>query len=50
MLSQAVQIVFEMQSQGTSQKRALKKVRFFELQNAIFFIFLSFDLSNFHTS
>jgi hypothetical protein len=50
MLSQVVQIIFEIQSQGTSQKRALKKVRFFELQNTFLFIFLSFDPSNFQTS
>jgi hypothetical protein len=41
--SQALQIIFEMQSQRmTSQKRAVKKICFFELQNAFFFHSSSF--------
>jgi len=39
--SQAVQIIFEMQSQTTSQKRAVKKIDFFELQNKVFFFHFS---------
>jgi hypothetical protein len=33
----------EVQSQRMSQKRAVKKISFFELQNAFFFIFLQFE-------
>jgi len=36
MPSQALQIIFEMQSQMTNQKRAIKKICFFKLQNAFF--------------
>ncbi len=35
---QALQIIFEVQFQRSSQKRAGKKIRFFELQNFFFFI------------
>jgi len=45
--SQALQIIFEMQSQMTSPKKAVKKIDCFKLQNAIFFIFLHFDPSTF---
>jgi hypothetical protein len=48
--SQALQIIFEMQTQTNSQNRALKKICFFELQNAVFSIFLHFDSSYFQTS
>jgi len=48
--SQALQIIFEMESQKTSQKGAVKKIRFFELQNCFFFIFLHFDSFYFQTS
>jgi hypothetical protein len=41
--SQALQIIFEMQSQMSSQKRAIKKIRIFKLQNVFFFIFFHFD-------
>jgi len=37
--SQALQIIFDMHSQRSSQKRALKKICFFVLQNAFFFHF-----------
>jgi hypothetical protein len=36
--SQALQVIFQMQSQGSSQKRAVKKIIFFKLQNFFFFI------------
>jgi hypothetical protein len=39
--SHALQIILEMQSQRTSQKRAVKKILFFELQNAFFSFFFS---------
>jgi hypothetical protein len=45
--SQALQVIFEMQSQGMSPKRAVKKIRFCELQNTFFF---HFDPSYFQTS
>jgi len=45
--SQALQIIFEMQSQRSNQKRSVKKIRFFELQNTFFFSFLHFDPSYF---
>jgi hypothetical protein len=41
MPSQALQIIFEMQSQKTSQNKSYKESKFFRI--AIFFIFLSFD-------
>jgi hypothetical protein len=37
--SQAEQIIFEMQSQGISQKKSSKKKSFFKLQKTIFKIF-----------
>jgi hypothetical protein len=41
--SQALQVIFEMQSQRTSlKKEAVKKIRFFKLQIAFFFHFSSF--------
>ncbi len=39
--SQALQVIFQMQSQRNSQKRAIKKIRFFKLQTH-FFQFSSF--------
>jgi hypothetical protein len=36
---QALQIIFEMQGQGTNQKNIVKKIRFYKLQN-VFFSFL----------
>jgi hypothetical protein len=48
--SQAPQIIFEVESQKTSQKRAVKKIHFLELQTMFFFIFLHFDPSYFQTS
>ncbi len=49
--SQALQIIFEMESQKTSQKIAVKKIRFFELQNCFFFLFFfHFDSLYFQTS
>jgi len=41
--SQALQIIFEMQSQMTSQKKVVQKICFSELQHAFFLIFLHFD-------
>jgi hypothetical protein len=40
--SHAVQIIFEMQSRRSSQKRAVKKMNFFELQNTFSFHFSAF--------
>jgi hypothetical protein len=40
--SQALQIIFEKQSQGNNQKKAIKKHVFFKMQNAFFFSFFSF--------
>jgi hypothetical protein len=37
--SQALQVIFETQSQGISPKRAVKKIRFCELQNTFFLHF-----------
>jgi hypothetical protein len=37
--SQALQAIFEMTSQRSSQKRAVKKISFFKLQNLFFFSF-----------
>jgi hypothetical protein len=45
-----LQIIFEMQCQGTSQKKAIKRIRFLKLQNVFFFIFFHFDPSYFQTS
>jgi hypothetical protein len=42
--SQALQIIFEMQSQRSSQKRAVKKIRFFKWQITLK-KFLHFDPS-----
>jgi hypothetical protein len=39
--SQALQIIFRMQGQKTSQNRAVKKVHFFKLQYEFFFILTS---------
>jgi hypothetical protein len=39
--SQALQIIFRMQGQKTSQNRAVKKVHFFKLQYEVFFILTS---------
>jgi hypothetical protein len=36
---QALQIIFEMQSQRSSQKRAGKKIQFFKFQTVVFFSF-----------
>jgi len=47
---QALQIIFEMQSQRTSQTKVVKKIRFYKLQNVFFFIFFHFDPSYFQTS
>jgi hypothetical protein len=41
-LFQALQIIFEMQSQGISQKQVVKKICFYKLQNVFFFPFFSF--------
>jgi len=40
--SQALQIIFGMQSQRSNQKEAVKKIHFFKLQNAFSFHFFSF--------
>jgi hypothetical protein len=40
--SHALQIIFEMQSQRSSQKRAGKKIRFFQIAKHVFFHFSSF--------
>ncbi len=42
--SQVVQIIFEMQSQRTNQKKSSKKNTFIQLQNVFFFHFFSFWL------
>jgi hypothetical protein len=39
-ISQALQISLEMQSQGTSQTRALLKILFFRIANTLFLFFL----------
>jgi hypothetical protein len=44
--SQALQIIFEMQSQRNSQKNTVKKINVFESQN-VFFIFFHFEPSYF---
>jgi hypothetical protein len=36
--SQASQIISEMQTQRSSQKRAIKKIRFFQIVKRVFFI------------
>jgi hypothetical protein len=47
-LSQALpSLIFEMQSKMSSQKRLVKKICFFELQNTFFLVFLHFDPSYF---
>jgi hypothetical protein len=38
--SQALQIISEMQSQMTSQRRAIQKICFFELRDIFFFFFI----------
>jgi hypothetical protein len=48
--SQALQIIFEVERQKTSQKRGVKKICFFGITKCGFFIFLHFDLSYFQTS
>jgi hypothetical protein len=49
--SQALQIMLEMQSQRTSQKRVVKENMFFQTAKCAFlFIFVHFDLSYFQIS
>ncbi len=43
MPSHAIQITFEMQSQGTSHKRAVKKIRIFQIAKHFFFNFFHCD-------
>jgi hypothetical protein len=40
--SQALQVIFEMESQGTSQMRAVKKISFFQIAKCVFFHFSLF--------
>jgi hypothetical protein len=47
---QALQIIFEVQRQGTSQTKVVKKICFYKLQNVFFFISFHFDPSYFQTS
>jgi hypothetical protein len=42
---QALQIIFEMQSEGINEKKIVKKIRFCKLQNVFFFF--HFDPSYF---
>jgi hypothetical protein len=48
MQPKVLQIMFEMQSLGTNQKKSCKENTFFQI--AKFFIFLHFDPSYFQTS
>jgi hypothetical protein len=45
--SQALQIIFEMQSPRSSEKRAVNKNTFFQSQNVFSFNFFHFDPSYF---
>jgi hypothetical protein len=48
--SQAIEIIFEMQGQRTSQKNTVKKINLFELQNVFFFVLSPFTSKLSHFS